>query len=352
MSSFLDDVRAQPVIARTVLDAYRGPMRGDVAAAARIVAGHPSRSLLVLGMGSSLAAGRILPTLLAPLSRIVLVEDAGEHLHYGVHTSGQVGAVVAISQSGRSYETVHAVEAIRAARSVPVVAVVNDVASPLAASADVVLPLLAGPEAAIATKTYLATMVALALLAGVACPGSIGPADLDRVVDVIDAQVEDRALGPRVAAHLRAASALIVIGRGPALSTAAYGGLTIKEAATIPIEAMSGGAFRHGPVELIESGIGLIALAPAGRTTRLILGIAQETAARGRPVWLITDSAHAAGLDGPPTLLVSPVAPDLPEALAPLALAVPVQLATEALARLAGRRAGVTSVATKVTDRE
>ncbi len=352
MSTFLEDVRSQAGVLRALIAAYRGPLRPLVVRAAELVEQHPDRPLLVVGMGSSLSAGRILPALLAPRSRVVVLEDAGELLHYGLGAAARAGAIVAISQSGRSYETVRAVASLRGDDATPVVALVNDPASPLADAGDVVLPLLAGAEAAIATKTYLAAMTVLLLLAAEVTPGMLDLADLELAVDAVGTLAEDEAIGPRAAAHLERTRSLMIVGRGPALGTATYGALTIKEAAAIPAEGMSGGAFRHGPVELTQGDSGVVVLAPKGRTTDLLVGIARETAALGAPTWLITDPAHAATIDGHPALIVSPVSPSLPEEVAPLTLAVPLQLAADALARQVGRRAGVTTVATKVTDRE
>jgi len=352
VSTFLDDVRSQAPVLRALIQAYRGDLYPNLVRAAELIDQRPDRPLLVVGMGSSLSAGGILRSLLAPRSRVVILEDAGELLHYGLGAAARAGVIVAISQSGRSYETVRAVEALRAADQAPVVALINDPASPMAAAADVVLPLLAGPEAAIATKTYLAAMTALLLLAAEGAPGLLDPSALDLAVDAVEALAEDEAIGPLAAQHLGGARSLMIVGRGPALGSTAYGALTIKEAAAIPAEGMTGGAFRHGPVELTEGEAGVVVLAPAGRTTDLLVGIAHETAGRCSPTWLITDPTHAAGLDGRCSLLTSAVLPSLPEELAPLPLAVPLQLVADALARQVGRRAGVTTIATKVTDRE
>jgi len=260
--------------------------------------------------------------------------------------------VVAISQSGRSYETVRLVDSLRERHAAPVVALVNDETSPLARTADVPLPLLAGPEAAVATKTYVAAMAVLLLLADESPSPVVDGDAIEEAVAALDGLVADVELGVTAARHLAGVRALILVGRGPALGTAGYGALTIKEAAAVPAEAMSGGAFRHGPLELTESDVGIVVLAPAGRTHRLMTGLAEEIAERGRPTWLIangpTDVAAGAGRD----LLISSVGPTLPEEVAPLVLAVPLQLAAAALAAQVGRQAGVTLVARKVTDRE
>ncbi|MBW8881791.1 MAG: SIS domain-containing protein, partial [Asticcacaulis sp.] len=72
---------------------------------------------------------------------------------------------IAISQSGRSPDLLATVEAHRKAGAY-VVALVNDEDSPLAALADVLLPLKAGPETSVAaTKSYICSLAGLAAIA-------------------------------------------------------------------------------------------------------------------------------------------------------------------------------------------
>jgi fructoselysine-6-P-deglycase FrlB-like protein len=294
MSGFLADIAAEPAVVRSVIAAADGRLDEPLRAAASILRRHPERPIVVTGMGSSLAAGRVLHSVLVPTGRTVILEDAGELLHYGLGAAANVGCLVAISQSGRSVETVRVIEQLRERGETPIIAIVNEM--------EILL---------------------------------------------------HETVGVRAARHLAGGRGrgLVIVGRGPGLGAADYGALTIKEAAAVPAEAMSGGAFRHGPLELASADVGFVVLAPAGRTAHLAAAVAREVAGRGRPTWLIAsaDLAHQQG--DPPELLGTPI-PDLPEALAQLTCAVPLQQAAGELARAAGREAGVTIVATKVTDRE
>jgi glucosamine--fructose-6-phosphate aminotransferase (isomerizing) len=350
MSGFMMDVAAQPAMIRRVVAASTGRLDGPLDAAAALLARSPERPVVVVGMGSSLSGGRVLHSVLVPEGRTVILEDAGELLHYGLGAATGFGCVVAVSQSGRSVETVRVVERLRVRGDVPVIAVVNDPASPVAHAADVVLDVDVGIEAAVATRTFVGTVAVLALLAGRAVPGGPTPADLARAADEMDLQLHD-AEGARGARHLAGSRALVIVGRGPGLGAADYAALTIKETAAIPAESMAGGAFRHGPLELTTGDVGFVILAPSGATADLAAGTAREIAARGSRTWLLADAALAHMPDDPATLLGT-VVPDLSEPLAQLACAVPLQQAADELARAAGRRAGVTVVATKVTDRE
>src|SRR5207253_3161412 len=84
------------------------------------------------------------------------VWEAGEWLHYGPRELPAGALVVAISQSGESIETRTLAE--RVAGRAPLVAVTNDPESRLARAAAVVLPMRAGVEEMIATKTYSNTV--------------------------------------------------------------------------------------------------------------------------------------------------------------------------------------------------
>src|SRR5436305_11588727 len=80
-----------------------------------------------------------------------------------LHLEGQL--FLAISQAGRSDDIVESLVLAREAGALTV-ALVNDSASPLAQAADIVLPMMAGPELSVAaTKTFVASLTALLRLA-------------------------------------------------------------------------------------------------------------------------------------------------------------------------------------------
>jgi glucosamine--fructose-6-phosphate aminotransferase (isomerizing) len=90
---------------------------------------------------------------------------------------------LAISQSGRSDDLVES--ALMAKRSGALTAaIVNDLESPLAAAADIVLPMAAGPEAGIAaTKTFVATLSALLRLTATWADDALLSAAIERLPD-------------------------------------------------------------------------------------------------------------------------------------------------------------------------
>jgi glucosamine--fructose-6-phosphate aminotransferase (isomerizing) len=348
-ASFRADIEAQGSVVRDVLCAWTAPGAPEWGALRELV---PSWAPLVLtGMGSSLIAARA--ALTRWTERPILVHDASELLHHRSGWLDPTAVFVLISQSGRSVEPLALAQRLSLGRaSGRLIALVNDVTSPLAALASLVVPLRAGPEAAVATRTFMASFLAVhGLLDALGTPGAVLPAALEAdVPGHLERLAGDEGGASDAAALFTAVDALVVVGRGPATIAAEYAALVLKETAAMPAEAMTGGAFRHGPIELVGPRMGVIVLAPAGPTQQLGLRLAADTAALGSPTWLLTDDpAGVAPHAGP--LLVERL-PMVPEPVAALVLAVPLQQLAAQLALARGRQPGVLLRSQKVTEVE
>jgi glucosamine--fructose-6-phosphate aminotransferase (isomerizing) len=143
-------------------------------------------------------------------------------VYYGATVDLRGSLVLGLSQSGQTPDVLEYVERARA-RGAFTIGVTNETDSSLATAADVVLPLAAGPERAIAaTKTYTNQIAALALLAGYAAER--GP----EVADGIRARrTSSRSFCPRSSDRspsslyaLAFVGRMFVIGRGTEFATA------------------------------------------------------------------------------------------------------------------------------------
>lgn len=156
--------------------------------------------------------------------------------------------VLGISQSGQSPDIVAVLAAARA-QGRPTAAITNDVDSPLARQADVVMPLLVGEEHALAaTKTMLGSMHAAAQFVGCAqSPSGALPSegDLSDMIAETCAWALDE-LGPMLRGL--PLSGLTVVGRGLGLSAAEECALKIREVAGIRAEAYAAPDLLHGPI--------------------------------------------------------------------------------------------------------
>ena len=147
----------------------------------------------------------------------------------------------------------------------PTLAITNDPASPLAEAADWVLPLHAGEERAVAaTKTYLNSIAAVALLSAVALGDAERLAELHAMPG--SCREADRAtLG--VAGALDRYSDVesgSVVTRGVNYGTAFEIALKIRELSGAPFEAFSSADLLHGPIAAVKRGRPAIVIAPSG----------------------------------------------------------------------------------------
>ena len=111
-------------------------------------------------------------------------------VHYGKPLDMTGSTVIGLSQSGRTPDVVEYVKGARTAGAFTV-AVTNDPGSELARAADATIPLAAEPELAVAaTKTYVNTLAALALLAGhVAGRGGELAEGIGRAAELMEAAI-------------------------------------------------------------------------------------------------------------------------------------------------------------------
>jgi glucosamine--fructose-6-phosphate aminotransferase (isomerizing) len=252
--------------------------------------------------------------------------------------------VLGISQSGVSPDVVGVVEEGRRQGQLTA-AITNDEASPLAGVADHVISLRAGQERSVAaTKTFTATLGALAALATAVAGLEERRAELDRMPAALARQLDLAAsAGPAVAAA-RAWSHVVVIGRGPNLATAYEAALKIRELSGVVAEGYSPAGFRHGPIAVVGAGYPALAFAPAGPAREAVVELLAELRRRGG-VAIVVAEDDAPVVSGDLWLPLVPV----PEWLSPLVAAVPAQLLAAGLAEQRGVDVDAPFGLTKVT---
>lgn len=335
---YLADILAQPEALRATLAALPA-QRPALQALARIGAGLPAGAPVVLtGMGASLAALVPLQLDLVAAGHVPVVIETGELIHHAPALLDRAALLVAVSQSGRSGETVHLLE--HAPPRLPIVGVTNDADSPLATRANHAIVTAAGSESTVSCKTYLATLAGLRALGAALRAAPLPPvlAEGHACVEAVASYLAS--LDGHVRAlqvELAGVRQLYHAGRGRSLATAQCAGLITKEAAHVPAEGMSGAAFRHGPLEMIGPDTLVVVYEGSPETAALDHALVRDVQRLGGRVVLCGSSAP----DGPWRLPAAPW-PELVEIL-------PAQLTTLALAALAGREAGRFTHARKVT---
>jgi glucosamine--fructose-6-phosphate aminotransferase (isomerizing) len=243
---------------------------------------------------------------------------------------------IAISQSGKSPDLLRNAEAARAAGA-HVVALVNVEDAPLAALADTVIPLGAGPEKSVAaTKSYLASLAAIAQLAAHWTGDAALLGALDRLPDSLRAAWASD--WSALTDGLVDAHNLFVLGRGPGLAAAQEAALKFKETCGLHAEAYSSAEVKHGPMALVGAGFPVLAFAQPDGIGEGTGALAAEFRARGAQVWL-------AGQGGD-----LPLAPAPHPALAPLLTVQSFYRAINALALRRGHNPDLPPHLNKVTE--
>jgi glucosamine--fructose-6-phosphate aminotransferase (isomerizing) len=208
---------------------------------------------------------------------------------YAAQPRLQDAVCLAVSQSGKSPDLLASAQAAKDAGAF-LIALVNQEDSPLAAMADALVPLDAGPERSVAaTKSFICTLSAIVHLV----------AEWTR-----DAELNDALHGaPALLAEawnldwsdlvhaLEPASSLYVIGRGLGLGVAQEAALKFKETCGLHAEAFSSAEVKHGPMALVEGDFPVLVLAQDDETRSGMQDFAADLTGRGANVW-------AAGLEG------------------------------------------------------
>jgi glucosamine--fructose-6-phosphate aminotransferase (isomerizing) len=219
------------------------------------------------------------------------------------------GAVcIAISQSGQSPDLLETVSSLKGGGAW-VLALVNDLGSPLAELADEAFGLSAGAERSVAaTKSFIASLAAIARLVAEWSDDNALRADLTQLPSLLG-EAWQFDWSPLVD-ELEGANDLYVLGRGLGLGIAQEAALKLKETSQLHAEAFSTAELRHGPMALVREGFPAVMFGQSDQTGQTVEDTAAALAERGARVFLA--GWEAAGATSLPTVrstqLLEPIA--------------------------------------------
>jgi glutamine---fructose-6-phosphate transaminase (isomerizing) len=318
MSRFREEIGEQPLLASRMLAETRGPV---ALIAARLHASKP-RGFVIAARGSSDHAALYAKYLFGVRNRM-MVALAAPSLFTTYRTPPDLDGqcVIGISQSGAAPDVIAVIEEA-ARQGLVTVAVTNDPDSRLAQAAELLLPLGAGPERSVpASKTYVASLLALALISHALDPDPSFEAALGQVPPALAAAIEQEGELDRLAPALLGPRA-IVLGRGFNFSTAEEIALKLTETSYMLARAWSVADFEHGPIAVVEPGFPVVLVDGRGQVSADMESIGRRLTDQScRVIWLL-DGIGDHGAPGETVSLDS----GLPEELTPLTLAVLGQL--------------------------
>ncbi|MCA9951671.1 MAG: glutamine--fructose-6-phosphate transaminase (isomerizing) [Anaerolineales bacterium] len=290
------------------------------------------RKIFIIACGTSYYSGLVGKYLIESIARVpVEVEYASEFRYYNPIINSNT-AVLAITQSGETADTLAACEQATA-QGAHLWSIVNAFGSQSMRISDGYIPMQAGPEIGVAsTKAFTNSIMDLYLLA---CAlgelrGTISPQQLRQLVEDtaripdLAGQVLDRDQEYEELANLFfKANDFLYLGRGINYPIALEGALKLKEISYIHAEGYPAGEMKHGPIALIDTSMPVVAIATKDSLYEKMISQIQQAKARGGVV-------IALATEGDQTILREAdhviYVPKTPPYLAPIINVLPLQL--------------------------
>jgi glucosamine--fructose-6-phosphate aminotransferase (isomerizing) len=298
--------------------------------------------VVLIGCGSASYAclsGRIA---LEHWARVPAEVEIASEFRYRDAVLGNRTLVVAVSQSGETVDTFHALREAKR-RGARTLAVTNVVDSLLAREADGVLYTRAGPEIGVASTKCHAAQIAMLQLFALHLAKRRGTLAADEGRDLARAMLGlpdlvASAIGRMddyraVASRLAEVQDVYFLGRHIGYGIALEGALKLKELAYVRAEAYPAGEMKHGPIALIDDRAVVVAIATRGHLWEKVMANIAEVSARGATVVAVCDEG-----DKETRAVVDHVLeiPTVTELLSPVVAIVPLQALAYGVARARG----------------
>jgi glucosamine--fructose-6-phosphate aminotransferase (isomerizing) len=259
-------------------------------------------------------------------------------------TVGIDSIILAVSQSGETYDTLKAVDHARM-RAATVLGLTNTVGSSLTRVSRAYLIQQSGPEIGVAaTKTFTSQIIVLTQLAMRLAKnrGKLSQDELDeydenlhKIPDIVENVIKDTLEKvKKIAVREKDAKLFLFLGRGISSATALEGRLKLLEITYIPSLAYPAGESKHGPISIVEQNTACVFVCPRGGTHAEIIGSIMEMKARGAKIISICEEGDAAIKGLSDECIEMPKS--IPELLSPIPYIVPMQLLAYEIAVLKG----------------
>ncbi len=269
---------------------------------------------------------------LEKLARVAVEVEYGSEYRYRDPLLTPGTAVLAITQSGETVDTLAAMEHARANGST-VWSIVNSIGSQAMRLADGFIPMNVGPEIGVAsTKTFTASIVdqyLLALTLGEA-RGVLTAAlrrqyveDLARLPDILGRVIQLDDEIRLLSGSLYGFRDFLFLGRGIQYPIALEGALKLKEISYIHAEGYPAGEMKHGPIALIDADMPVVAIALQDALYDKMISQIEQVKARGGRVIAIATEGDTTIASKADHVLYLPACPPL---LSPVMTVLPMQL--------------------------
>jgi len=324
--------------ARSITDTIRG--RADFEAGRVRLEGltltpqeaHGLEKLVIVACGTSAYAGLVGKFVIEALARLPVEVDYGSEFRYRDPLVGERTAILAITQSGETVDTLAAMEEGRR-KGARLWSIVNVIGSQAHRIADGTILMHAGPEIGVAsTKAFTASLVDLYLLGcylgelrGVLRDDELRRRvdDLAGLPDLVGRVLDHGDEYAQLAQAFHDREHFLYLGRGINYPVALEGALKLKEISYIHAEGYPAGEMKHGPIALIDEAMPVVAIAVRDHVYDKMISQVEQVRARGGTVIALATGGDADIAAKADYVLSVPPTPPL---LSPVVNVVPLQL--------------------------
>lgn len=249
--------------------------------------------LVIVGCGSAYYAAQVGRYMLEEYAGIPVEVELGSEYRYKKNLLTGKSAVLAVTQSGETADTLASIRKAKAA-GLLTLGIVNTVGSTIARETDAGVHNHAGPEIAVAsTKAFLSQLTVFVLLTVLIGRenGTMSQAEgieilsgLEALPEIIDRYLQQESAIDAIADKYAQYDHAMFIGRKFHTPIAYEGSLKLKEVTYIHAEAYAGGELKHGSIALLDERFPVIALAPQDDVYEKMISNIEEAKARSAPI--------------------------------------------------------------------
>lgn len=282
--------------------------------------------------GTSYYSGLVGKMLIERIARIPVDVSIGSEFRYADPLIDESVAVLAITQSGETVDTLAAMEEARE-KGALLWSIVNAIGSQAMRIADGYIAMQAGPEIGVAsTKAFTTSIIDQYLLACYLAqlrngqdPNVVAQyvADLARLPDLVGQVLDHDDEYHRLALEFYHYNNFLYLGRGLNYPIALEGALKLKEISYIHAEGYPAGEMKHGPIALIDENMPVLAIATRDHVYDKMLSQIEQAKARGGVVIALATEGDELIHDKADYVIT---VPETPELLSPVINVLPLQL--------------------------
>lgn len=287
--------------------------------------------LMIVGCGSAYYAGLIGRLMIEEYAGLPVEVELGSEYRYKRNFGDPQTAVLAVTQSG---ETADTLASVRLAKELGLLTlgVVNTVGSTISRETAAGVHNHAGPEIAVAsTKAFISQLTVFVLLTVflgrergmTAEEGREILESLEALPEILDTVLAQTAQIELVAKKYASVRDIMYIGRQMHAPLAYEGSLKLKEVSYIHAEAYAGGELKHGSIAMLGPDFPVFAIAPEDTVYEKMLSNIEEVRARHAPVILLTTEGALGAEDVADDVIYVPKVHPI---LQPIVSTIPLQL--------------------------